>query len=323
MLETRRIIPHTQLAVSPLCLGTANFIEEIGEDQGLAILDTFYEAGGNFINTAHEYMSEPLIAKWARSRGISRDKLVIVTKGGEDISVPGRDCHAMHFEELIQDCNESCERLKTDYVDIFELHIDDEEHVPVSEVMDALETIVRSGRARYVGVSNWRIHRIQEAREYCTAHAEKPFFVTNEIQWNLSHVNMENGATNCMWLDDPFQEYCRKTGLSVCAYSPQANGLFSKWKSRGDTWMADWQREQYDTAYNREMYRRILALSEKTGMSITEICISYIATQMHGFSSFPIIGADDPSQLVESIKSLDHPFDEEMLVALFGEGLPE
>lgn len=321
-MKTRRQIPNTELFVSPICLGTANFIEDIPVEDGYKIMDAFYEAGGNFINTAHEYLSEPVIAKWMQMNGIKRDDVVIVTKGGEDHTVPGRDCHAMHYDDLIEDCDESLERLGTDHLDVFELHIDDEPHVPVSEVMDAMETLVKTGRTRYVGVSNWLIHRIREAKQYCDSHPGKPFFVMNEIEWSLAHLNTKNGDSNCTWLDKPFEEFQREIGLTVTAYSPQASGIFTRYQRAGLDGLNDWQKYQYGNKYNSKMYKNILRLSEQTGMTIPEICISYVATQNHGFMSFPIVGARNVDQLMQSLKCLKNPITDEMKAILL-EGVDE
>ena len=165
-----RNLGRTGLKVSELCLGTMQWGWTADEATGHQVMDAFVEAGGNFIDTADIYsrwaegnpggVSEQIIGRWMKERG-NRDQIVLATK------VRGRMWDGPNGEGLsrvhiIKACEDSLRRLQTDYIDLYQTHWYDAE-TPIEETMEALDTLVRQGKVRYVGCSNYPAWRLMQA----------------------------------------------------------------------------------------------------------------------------------------------------------------
>ena len=138
-------ISGVPFAVPQICLGCAPYGTSIPKPAAHELMDYYYDKGGFFFNTAHEYgdgLSERCVGEWVASRRI-RDKVIITTKGGEDGNVPGS--LTLHRADILQDMDESLSRLGMDYVDFFMLHVDDPA-VEIGEIMDQF----RNMGARFV-----------------------------------------------------------------------------------------------------------------------------------------------------------------------------
>ena len=159
----------TALSVSPLCLGGNVFGWTADEDASFAVLDAYAAAGGNFIDTADGYgdwvegnprgASEGIIGRWMAARG-NRDELVIATKVGEG----GGDARASRAATIRAGAEASLERLATDRIDLYYAHADDPE-TPLDETMAAFDALVREGKVRHLGASNYTAPRLAEALE--------------------------------------------------------------------------------------------------------------------------------------------------------------
>lgn len=305
-------LPGVSFHVSAICLGTAYFGSRDSEELAREELDDYYGCGGRFLNTAHEYgggASERVIGRWLRDRK-NRTEMVITTKGGEDIARPF--ARAMRRWELLEDADESLVNLGIDCIDFFLLHIDDPA-VPVSEILDTLHDLQQIGKIKHYGCSNWSVERMEEADAYADAHGIERF-VMHEIEWNLARRNTVNREMNIKWLDETYIEYHERTKMPVGAYSPMAVGIFSKFASCGSfATCTPGQRKAYDTACNRRMGEKLMALSRQTGYSIVELQIGYLCSQPQAFADFPIIGCSKRSQLQESLRGIDCHFTQDML----------
>jgi len=293
-------LPGVERPVSQLCLGTAYLGHREDDETSFAIMDAYYEAGGRFLNTAHEYgngHSERVVGKWIRERGI-RDEITLTSKCGEDHSKPG--AVAMHAEELFEDIDETLSRSGLDYVDFYLLHLDDPT-VPVGEIMDALYEIRRQGKILYYGCSNWSIERQQEAAAWADAHGY-PRFAIDEIEMNLARKNRPNHGSSIKWLDDEYIAYHENTAMAVGAYSPICNGLFTKYLRDGDTsaWLP-WQLASYENEYNFEAARRVQKAAYETGLTPTQLQLAWVLSQPYNFTCFPIVGARTVDQLKDSL----------------------
>jgi len=144
-------ITGVPFSVSQICLGTAFFGNDkyVPKDRSFELLDYYYQHDGRFFNTAHEYghgKSELCLGEWFKSRGMSRDSFIITTKGGEDTTKPPKYT-AMHREDLIEDIDESLQRLQLDYVDFYMLHLDDPD---VSDPVNKLSRFIFSSFLRSI-----------------------------------------------------------------------------------------------------------------------------------------------------------------------------
>ncbi|MDE1997085.1 MAG: aldo/keto reductase, partial [Rhizobiaceae bacterium] len=157
---------NTGLSVSRLCLGTMTFGLQI-QDEGVAhaILDKATDAGVNFIDTADVYplgggeqlagRTEEIVGSWLKGK---RDRYIVATKAVGKVGPSSWDQGASR-KHLLDAIDASLRRLGTDYVDLYQLHSDDRE-TPLDETIEALDVIVRSGKARYIGVSNFLAYRL-------------------------------------------------------------------------------------------------------------------------------------------------------------------
>lgn len=296
-------IQGVPFAVSRICLGCAPHGTSVPRQEAHKLLDYYFDKGGFFFNTAHEYgdgLSEKCLGEWVSSRGI-RDKVIITTKGGEDGNVPGS--LTLHREDLIQDLDESLARLHMDYVDFFMLHVDDLS-VEIGEILDTLEDLRKAGKMRYYGCSNWSVERQRTASEYAEAHGY-PGFVIDEIEFNLARNNRTNRGV-CKWLDEDFIVLHEEDGICVGGYSAMAAGIFSQY-ALTETFdhLVSWRASLFDNPYNRELSVRIKKLSDETGWSAAQIQLAWLTNHPYRFPSFSIIGAMEPAHLEDSLGALD------------------
>ncbi|MBI3884556.1 MAG: aldo/keto reductase, partial [Opitutae bacterium] len=167
-----RPLGRSGLTVSELCLGTMQFGWTADEAQSLAVLDAFVAGGGNFIDTADIYStwhaaglagggaSEKIIGRWLKARG-HRDQLVIATKVRGKMW-EGVDGEGLSAPRIIRCCEDSLRRLQTDHLDLYQCHWADTA-VPIEETLGALDRLVRSGKVRVIGASNYPAWRLMEA----------------------------------------------------------------------------------------------------------------------------------------------------------------
>jgi len=157
-----RYLGRTGMKVSEICLGAMTFGRESTETESLQMMSRFVEAGGNFIDTANVYtrgVSEEIVGRWLRSR--RRDELVIATKARFPMGEGANDL-GLSRKHLLSAAEESLRRLQTDYIDLYQVHCWDP-GTPLEETLSTLDTLVRSGRVRYIGVSNYSGWQVQKA----------------------------------------------------------------------------------------------------------------------------------------------------------------
>ena len=304
-------IPGTTLNPSALSLGTNRFGSLIDRDHSFELLDAYVGLGGTFIDTAHIYAdwipgaphsaSEKTIGEWLRQRNC-RAQVVLSTKVGHpNLKTP--HISRLSARELLDDLSESLEFLQTDYVDLLWLHRDDP-GLPVSEIVDAMNQVIRTGKAHYVGCSNWRAPRIREANEYARMHGLCGF-VANQPQWSLAVPNREA-------LSDPERlvvfgasDYAlhSETGMAVIAYSAQAQGFFEKLDRLGISGMTDKDRRGYYSESNAQLLPAVKSLATKHQVSINALALSYLMAQP--FVTIPVVGPRTVEQLRDSVAAVD------------------
>ncbi len=165
----KRRIGRSGLTVAPFCLGGNVFGWTADEDTSFAILDRFVEQGFDFIDTADVYSrwasghsggeSEAVIGRWLAARPGARDRIVLATKVGMDMGEAGKGLSAAHIERA---CEASLRRLQTDRIDLYQSHLDDAD-VPFEETLTAYDRLVRAGKVRAIGASNYEAGRLSEA----------------------------------------------------------------------------------------------------------------------------------------------------------------
>ena len=289
----------------PLALGTAPFGTGIPKDTAFAILDAFTDLGGNLIDTAAVYgmgVSEKTLGEWMRLRQ-SRGRVVISTKGGHP-SIPDW-ARRITEADIRADMEDSLRYLGTDHVDIYFLHRDDESK-PVEAIMPILDTLVREGKTRLIGASNWTVARINEANAFAKANGMAEFSVSQIFHY-AAIINKEGVYDPTLVAMDPTEhEGYEVNGIPVMAYTSQAQGLFSHIRDKGYEGLTEGMTRTYLNPATRERAERILAVAAETGISPTAVSLAFLLHDRR-VKTFPILGISRVERLEEAIRvfSLD------------------
>ncbi len=302
-----RIQDGKEISLSKVILGTAEYGSATPRDVALQIMDKYFEAGGRTIDTARGYLdfipygasqSELTIAKWLRSTGV-RDQMTIITKGGcpesRKLAVSRVDPKCLESDLMT-----SLAILDLPYVDGFLIHKDDES-VPVAEIMDGLHELVQAGFTHFIGASNWRVERINEANEYARKNGKTPFSLS-EIYWNMAKPvpGCTGSPDNLPMTETEYAGYL-ENGLPVLAYSSQAVGFFAKYL-KGEPLLQP-RAQMLLTEENKARAERCKVLCDKYGVSPAAICLAYISCNK--VQGFPIFGSSKVAQFEESLQTFD------------------
>lgn len=219
----------TDLKVSRLCFGGNVFGWTVKERQAYELLDYFYDNGFNFIDTADIYSyqnrtfggdSESIIGKWVKKRN-NRSKVVIATKVGMDL-VSNKTNHTRKY--IFESVEGSLKRLNTDYIDLYQTHIDDG-LTPVEEPLYAYQLLIKQGKIRYIGASNFSSSRLEEAIHSSRTN-NLPKYISLQPRYNLCERE---------FYEKSLEHVCIDNGLSVINYFPLAAGfLTGKYRTEED-----------------------------------------------------------------------------------------
>ncbi len=212
-----RTLGRTGLRVSEICLGAMTFgMPEWGceERESLALIDRYLEAGGNFIDTADAYsgtISEEICGRALAGR---RTQIVLATKVTMPVGSGPNDRGASR-KHIHESCDASLRRLKTDYIDLYQIHAEDL-WTPLEETLGALDDLVRAGKVLYTGASNFRAYRLMKALALADRHGWTRF-ASLQPQYNLlvRSIEREHFAL------------AREEGLGLITWSPLAAGMLT------------------------------------------------------------------------------------------------
>lgn len=310
-MEYRRL-GDTGLMVSELCLGCMTFGREASEEDSKRLVDRFLDAGGNFIDTADVYskgVSEEITGRTIK--GV-RDEVVLATKVYFPMGEGPNDT-GLSRKHVTQGCEDSLRRLGTDYIDLYQVHCWDSA-TPLKETLSTLTDLVRSGKVRYMGVSNFTGWQL--VKSVCLSEANGlERFVCLQPQYSLVERNIEREIL----------PICLEEGLGVIPWSPLGGGFLSgKYRreeeppqgSRISEAVASME-EHWD---RRATYRNWRALdvagriSEETGKSYAQISLNWLLRQ-DGVTA-PIIGARTLEQLEDNLGASGWTLDEEQVEEL-------
>jgi aryl-alcohol dehydrogenase-like predicted oxidoreductase len=302
-----RKLGRSGLKVSELCLGTMQFGWTTDEPASRDVCDAFVEAGGNFIDTADIYTTwapeksyggktEEILGRWMKDRRNRRD-IIMATKvrgtmwkgsGGEGLS---RD-------HIIKACEDSLRRLQTDYIDLYQCHWVDLD-TPIAETLRALDDLVRSGKVRYLGASNYPAWRLMEAQATSDRLGLHRF---ESYQPEYSLMERQGFELEAM----PF---CKHYGVAVIPYSPLAAGfLTGKYRAHtASTVKSDRATHVTRNYCNDKGFAVIDALEEigkVHGKTIGQTALAWMLT--NPVMTSPIIGANTVPQLKDSLGAVGY-----------------
>ena len=302
---------RTGLAVSRLCLGTMTFGLQCDEVASRAILDRAAAGGITFLDTADVYpvgggfdtvgRTEEILGRWLEGR---RHDFVVATKCGGAMSDRPWDRGASR-KHILDAIDGSLRRLRTDYVDLYQLHHPDPE-TPTDESLRALDDVVRAGKARYVGGSNFHAYKIARALGRSEALGVARFDSV-QPRYNLLFRQIERELL----------PLCREEGVGVIPYNPLAGGLLSG-KHRRESGPTPGTRFTLGSAASRYQERywherefatveALRPLAAAAGLSLTRLALAWVLAEPA--ITAPIVGASCPDQLDAAIAATEKPLD--------------
>ena len=300
---------RTGLRVSRLCLGTMTFGLQCDEAQSHAILDKAAEGGIDFLDTADVYplgggrasvgRTEEIVGGWLKGK---RQNYVVATKCFGQTGPKPWD-QGMSRKHILDAIDASLKRLGADYIDLYQLHGVDPA-TPIDEALEALDMVVKAGKARYIGVSNWPAFRIaravgrSEINHYARIDSVQP-------RYNLLFRTFERDLL----------PLCAEEGIAVIPYNPLAGGMLTGKHDRasgppegGRFQLGNagaryqeryWHEREFDTV------DALKSLSNEAGMSMATMAVSWVLS--NPAITAPIIGASRPDQLADSLAAAEKP----------------
>ncbi len=275
-LQTRQL-GQSNLQVVPFMLGGNVFGWTIDAATSFAILDAFTGAGFNFIDTADVYSrwkagnqggeSETILGQWFARSG-KRDKVILATKVGMDM---GNGKKGLARKYILQAAEDSLRRLQTDYIDLYQSHTDDKS-TPLDETLEAYQQLIKEGKVRVIGASNYKGDRLREA--IAVAERENmPIYQTLQPEYNL-YDRKE--------FEIDLQPVAQEFGISVIPYYSLASGfLTGKYKSKEDTKGAN-RGAKVEKYFDNRGVKILKALDEvaaETGASQATIALAWLLEQ--------------------------------------------
>jgi aryl-alcohol dehydrogenase-like predicted oxidoreductase len=296
-----QLLGHSGLRVSEACLGTMTFGEDWGwgssKDEAHKIYDAFREAGGNFVDTANIYTngtSETYLGEFMQGR---RDQVVLATKytnagSGNDPNAGGN-----HRKNMMQAVEASLKRLKTDYIDLYWLHIWDQ-ITPAEEVMRGFDDLVRQGKILHPGVSDAPAWWIARANAIADFRGWTPF-IALQIEYSLIERTVERELI-------PMAEHL---GIGVTAWSPLAGGLLSgkyaSGKAAGARFENEAMRKQFVASGERaeRVVAELIKVAREVGRSPAQVALAWLRNRPQPV--IPIIGARKIEQLKDNLAGIE------------------
>lgn len=296
-MEKRRL-GNSSMEVSPLCFGGNVFGWTADEPTSFKLLDAFIGAGFNFIDTADSYStwvpghkggeSETIIGKWLNHRG-NRDKVIIATKVGSEVA--GRKGLSRSY--ILNEVEESLRRLQTDYIDLYQSHRDDTNTAP-EETLEAYSQLVKQGKVRVIGASNFTPARLEMSLLASRKHGY-PRYESLQPNYNL-YDRAEYETT--------LEPLCVKEKLGVIPYFSLASGfLTGKYRSQAD--LEKSARGRFVQKYMNERGQRIVAaldqVAQQQGSTPARVALAWLMARPS--ITAPIASATNLEQLNELVEA--------------------
>ena len=299
-----RNLGRTGLKVPALCMGTMQFGWSVDEADTQRILSRTYEVGINFIDTADVYskwvegnpggVAEEYIGRWMKQAKVPRDRLVIATKVRGRLG-EGPNDEGLSRVHIMQAVEASLRRMQTDYIDLYQTHWSDQS-TPIEETLRAMDDLVRQGKVRYVGASNYKAWELMQALWVSDKY--------NLVRYDSlqPHYNLIERAE----FEVELRDVCKTYGLGVIPYSPLAGGFLTG-KYRKDKPMPDSRRakglQHAMTEKNFALIDKMDEIGKAHNATLSQVALTWLLADP--VITSPIIGATSLEQLEENLGALD------------------
>ncbi len=314
---------RTGLRVSELCLGTMTFGNQCDQPTSFAILDRAWEGGVNFIDTADIYPvppdlktaggTETILGSWFQAHPGRRHETILATKGFASMSAAPNDGGASR-RHIMDAVEASLRRLQTDFIDLYQMHNFDP-NTPLGETLRALDDLVRAGKVRYIGCSNYRAYQLARAL-WASDRLGVARYDCVQPRYNVLFRHIESELL----------PLCQEEGVGVIAYNPLAGGFLTG-KYRRDSGpesgtrfalgsSGDLHRRRYWHEAQLDAVDRYKAFFEERSKPLVQVALAWVLAQPAITSA--IVGATRPEQLAESLPGAELPLDAEEVEFLDG-----
>ena len=291
-----RTLGRSTLKVSPVCLGGNVFGWTVDEPTSFSILDAWLDAGFNFVDTADTYSrwapghrggeSETIIGKWLKASG-KRDKVILATKVGMDMGDGRTGLKPAYIRQAVED---SLRRLQTDHIDLYQAHKDDES-TSLEETLEAFGALVKEGKVRVIGASNYSAPRLREALE-TSRRRGLPRYESMQPLYNLYDRAV---------YEQELEPLCREQGVGVINFYALAAGfLTGKYRKEADAEKSPRGRTSVDKYLNERGRRILVALDTVAGRTRSkpgQVAIAWLLARPS--VTAPIASASSLAQLAE------------------------
>lgn len=307
-------IPDTELELSPLGMGCVNAgLKWEGKDADY-LFDAFLDMGGNVYDSARVYSdwigpevgrSERVLGEWI-SRSGKRNQAVLITKGGHpDMTKPKPDMHhnRMTRADMAYDLELSLKALRTDYIDLYFYHRDDEA-IPVEELAETMEQFVKEGKIRYYACSNWSTRRMEEADKYCRKQGYRGF-AANQALYNLGSDCMKPLEDDTLqYIDREMQAYHIGNPSNLAMpYMGICSGFFHNFIEKGEQSVQD---SPYYTEGNIRLAQKVKTIMETYHATVTQAVLGFFTCR--DFKCLPLYGPRNAENLKEAMGAFEIPF---------------
>ncbi|HLA06060.1 MAG TPA: aldo/keto reductase [Anaerolineales bacterium] len=295
----------TGMKISRLCLGMMSYGSKqwrdwvLNEEEAKPFIKRSLEAGINFFDTADVYSlgeSEKITGNLLKFFGVKRENVVVATKLNGQMSDDIND-KGLSRKHVMDSIDKSLKRLQMDYVDLYQIHRWDYE-TPVEETMEALNDVVRSGKARYIGASSMFAWQFAKAQHFADQHGWARF-VSMQNHYNLVYREEEREMI----------PLCVDQGVGLIPWSPMARGFFAGNRKRGgggETVRANndpFARDLYFREEDFTVADRAAEIAKERGVTASQVALAWMLNKPH--ISSPIIGATKMEHLEQAIAALE------------------
>ncbi|MDR3693006.1 aldo/keto reductase [Mucilaginibacter sp.] len=290
-----KLLGRSGLKVSELCLGTMGFGTEAGwgadRKASFAIMDAFAEAGGNFIDTANIYKlgtSEKIIGEYLHNH--DRDYFVVATKYSLKDNITNPNASGNNRKNMMRSVEDSLKRLKTDFIDLFYLHIWDD-LTPIDEVLRGMDDLIKQGKINYAAISDtpaWVVAKGNTLAELMGWSR----FVALQVEYSLLARTPERELI----------PMAKHFGMTVTPWAPLGGGALTGKYLRGEQGRIKPESNRRSERAER-ITKVVVAIADELGVSPGNVALKW--TMQQGFSSIPIVGATKLSQLQDNLKTIE------------------
>lgn len=290
-----KLLGRSGLKVSELCLGTMGFGTEggWGADRATSfdILDTYADAGGNFLDTANIYKlgtSEKIIGDYLAMH--DRDHFVVATKYTLKDNITNPNASGNNRKNMMRSVEESLKRLKTDFIDVLYLHIWDD-ITPIDEVVRGLDDLIRQGKVNYAAISDTPAWVVAKGNTLAELMGWSQF-IALQVEYSLIQRTPERELI----------PMARHYGMTVTPWAPLAGGALTGKYLRGENGRVKPESNRRDSNSER-ITREVMAIAEELHVEPAHVALAWMMQQ--NFSCIPIVGATKVDQLKQNLKTVD------------------